>query len=176
MEPQLKSNRQRYYHHGQYHGRRQSYTGSTNSTLAVMPVLGVGLLLCGGSSQGNELLYDELIIILVPCVLFCSFSLSLPLSSSLDVGWKFTRAAREGNVQTMKRLLRSGIDVNCRHPLGWTALHTAVVNANWPVIEFLIENGVDINGKDEFSSAQRMAAQEKVSSTQGMYSKTCIPS
>ena len=25
-------------------------------------------------------------------------------------------------------LLQSGVDVNCRHPLGWTALHTAVMN------------------------------------------------
>lgn len=69
----------------------------------------------------------------------------------------------------MERLLKSGVDVNCRHPLGWTALHTAVINATWPVIEFLVNNGVDINSKDEFSSAPRMAAQERVSSTQGVY-------
>ena len=82
----------------------------------------------------------------------------------------------------MKRLLKSGIDVNCRHPLGWTALHTAVINANWPVIEFLVDNGVDMNSKDEFSSAPRMAAQERASSTQGiiyMYSGEnvvhCLP-
>ena len=69
----------------------------------------------------------------------------------------------------MKKLLKSGVDINCRHPLGWTALHTAVINSNWPVIEFLVDNGVDINSKDEFSSAPRMAAQERVSSTQGTY-------
>lgn len=69
----------------------------------------------------------------------------------------------------MKRLLKSGVDVNCRHPLGWTALHTAIVNANWPVVEFLVDNGVDINSKDEFSSAPRMAAQERAGSTQGIH-------
>lgn len=68
----------------------------------------------------------------------------------------------------MKKLLKSGVDVNSRHPLGWSALHTAVVNTNWPVIEFLVENGIDINAKDEFSSALRVAAQERVSTTQGM--------
>ena len=25
-------------------------------------------------------------------------------------------------------LVQSGVDVNCRHPLGWTALHAAVIN------------------------------------------------
>ena len=95
--------------------------------------------------------------------------LSLPPYTSLDDGLRFTRAAREGDIQAMKRLLKSGVDVNRRHPLGWTALHTAVVNANWPVVEFLVDNGVDINSKDEFSSAPRMAAQERASSTQGIY-------
>ena len=68
----------------------------------------------------------------------------------------------------MKRLLKSGVDINRRHPLGWTALHTAVVNANWPIVEFLVDNGVDVNSKDEFSSAPRMAAQERASSIRGI--------
>ena len=50
----------------------------------------------------------------------------------------------------MKKLLKSGVDINCRHPLGWSALHTAVVNTDWAVIEFLIENGADVNARDEF--------------------------
>ena len=117
----------------------------------------------------------ELIVILVPVLfpLYLSLSLSLSLSphslslSLLDEGWKFTRAAREGDIQAMKKLLKSGVDVNCRHPLGWSALHTAVINTNWPVVEFLVENGTDMNSKDEFSSAPRVATQERVSSTQG---------
>jgi ATP-dependent Clp protease ATP-binding subunit ClpB len=93
-------------------------------------------------------------------------------SLSLDGGWKFARASREGDIQSMQQLLKSGIDVNCRHPLGWTALHTAVINANQPVVEFLVDNGVDINSKDEFSSAPRMASQERTSSTRGMCATT----
>ena len=27
-----------------------------------------------------------------------------------------------------RRLLKGEVDVNCRHPLGWTALHAAVIN------------------------------------------------
>ena len=73
----------------------------------------------------------------------------------------------------MKKLLKSGVDINCRHPLGWSALHTAVVNTDWAVIEFLIENGADVNARDEFSSASRVAAQERVSSTRGTYDLIC---
>ena len=73
----------------------------------------------------------------------------------------------------MKKLLKSGVDVNCRHPLGWCALHTAVVNTDWPVIEFLVESGVDVNSKDEFSSAQRVAAHERASAIKGMLC-TCM--
>ena len=169
VEHQLKSSRHGYhYHSGQDHKHRQSHTSSaTASTISVIPMLGVGLLLCSSSRQGNGIL--QLFLIYYPS----SLPLSL-LSSTLDGGWKFTRAAREENIQTMKKLLKSGVDINCRHPLGWTALHTAVINTNWPVIEFLIKNGVDINSKDEFSSAPRMAAQERVNSTQGMHSSIML--
>ena len=43
---------------------------------------------------------------------------------------RFIVAAKEGDVSTLKHLLDSGVDVNCRHPLGWTALHTAVINGH----------------------------------------------
>jgi len=44
---------------------------------------------------------------------------------------RFIVAAKEGDLPTLRKLLSNGVDVNCRHPLGWTALHTAVVNSNW---------------------------------------------
>lgn len=33
-----------------------------------------------------------------------------------------------GSVLCFNRLLERGVDVNGRHPLGWTALHSAVIN------------------------------------------------
>ena len=80
---------------------------------------------------------------------------------------RFTVAAKDGDIKKMKRLLKSGVDVNCRHPLGWCAVHTAVVNTDWPVLEFLVQSAVDVNSKDDFSSAQRVAAQERVSANRG---------
>ncbi|KAL5460314.1 hypothetical protein EMCRGX_G033756 [Ephydatia muelleri] len=83
--------------------------------------------------------------------------------SSKDDETRFVVAAKEGDIDTLKSLLHRGVDINCRHPLGWTALHAAVVNQNWKVVKFLLEKGADMNVKDEFSSATRVAQQERVS-------------
>ena len=59
VEPLLQSSGHRYYHHGQYHRHRHSHshtdstTDSCDSTFGVIPLLGVGLLLCRNSSQGD---------------------------------------------------------------------------------------------------------------------------
>lgn len=59
VEPLLKSNGHGYYHYGQYrHRHSHSHTGSTtdSTTFAMIPMLGVGLLLCKNSSQGDRVL------------------------------------------------------------------------------------------------------------------------
>ena len=72
VEPLLQSSGHRYYHHGQYHRHRHSHshTGSTtDSTFGTIPLLGVGLLLCRNSSQGNKsavVMVVDLYNILVP--------------------------------------------------------------------------------------------------------------
>lgn len=81
---------------------------------------------------------------------------------------KFISAAKENDTKTLKKLLKKGIDVNCRHTFGWNALHTAVANGNQNAIKLLVEHGADVNAKDEFSSAHRIAAQERISSILGM--------
>lgn len=83
---------------------------------------------------------------------------------------RFVIAAKGGDLQLLKKLLGNGIDVNCRHSLGWNALHAAVVNGNWDAVQLLIENGADVNAKDEFSSARRIASQEGINSIMGKYS------
>ena len=98
---------------------------------------------------------------------------AIPLINNLtysDDGRQFTVAARNCDVKSMKKMLKAGVDINSRHPLGWSALHTAVINASWSVMEFLVENWADVNAKDDFSSASRVAAQERVSSSRGVAS------
>ena len=36
------------------------------------------------------------------------------------------------------RMIESGIDINERHPLGWTVLHVAAVNGNPRFSDFLV--------------------------------------
>lgn len=90
-------------------------------------------------------------------------------SSCTDEAEQFIVAAKENNLKALEKLLSSGVDVNCRHPLGWNALHAAVVNGNWAAIKLLVESGADINAKDEFSSALRIATQEGISNSRGIY-------
>ena len=40
------------------------------------------------------------------------------------------KCVKSGSLKEVERLLRAGVDVNRRHSLGWTALHTAIVGGN----------------------------------------------
>ncbi|CAK9826269.1 Caseinolytic peptidase B protein homolog [Anthophora retusa] len=63
---------------------------------------------------------------------------------------QFFRAAKYGNIPELVNILKNGIDVNIRHPLGWTALHLAAINARPEVIKLLLKYGADVNAQDEF--------------------------
>ena len=80
---------------------------------------------------------------------------------------RFLLAVKNDDRSSVRSFLKSGVDVNCRHPLGWCALHSAVINKNWEMLKHLIKEGADMNMKDEFSSATRVAHQERVHSSQG---------
>ncbi|XP_029165260.1 caseinolytic peptidase B protein homolog [Nylanderia fulva] len=67
------------------------------------------------------------------------------------------RAAQYGNISELKKAIIDGIDVNTRHPLGWTALHTAAINQKEEVIKILLQNGADVNAGDNFINVYRTA-------------------
>jgi len=54
-------------------------------------------------------------------------------------------AAREGDVESARKLVEAGADVNQQTEYGWTPLLTAVNNRNYAVAKLLIENGADVN-------------------------------
>lgn len=56
------------------------------------------------------------------------------------------------------------IDANTRHPLGWRPLHVAAVNGRYGVVEALIDAGADVDAKEEFSTAFRVARSQKMNS------------
>jgi ankyrin repeat protein len=49
------------------------------------------------------------------------------------------------------------VDVNLRHPLGWTPLLVAVINNKTDCVKYLLSKGADPNQSDEFTNVQSMA-------------------
>ncbi|XP_020293306.1 caseinolytic peptidase B protein homolog isoform X2 [Pseudomyrmex gracilis] len=73
---------------------------------------------------------------------------------------RFFRAAQYGNISELRKAIADGIDVNVRHPLGWTALHTAAINQKPDVIKILLESGADVNAEDRFVNVHRTAIEK----------------
>ncbi|XP_033215350.1 caseinolytic peptidase B protein homolog isoform X2 [Belonocnema kinseyi] len=73
---------------------------------------------------------------------------------------RFFRAAQYGNIPDLKKALADGMNVNSKHPLGWTALHVAAINGKSEVVKFLISNGADINAGDEFINVYKTAMEK----------------
>ncbi|XP_069129384.1 mitochondrial disaggregase-like [Argopecten irradians] len=91
--------------------------------------------------------------------------LFLPIAScydsSIDSHQNFLLAVRQGNVKEIERLLKSGIDVNKRHELGWTALHVAAINGNLRVVQLLLKAGADPSARDEYTNHITIARERR---------------
>lgn len=60
----------------------------------------------------------------------------------------FLAACAHGDLDEVTELLERGQDINTTNADGLTALHTAAIDGNYKVAEFLISNGININHKD----------------------------
>jgi ankyrin repeat protein len=56
-----------------------------------------------------------------------------------------TFAAREGDLESARKLLDAGADINQATEYGWTPLLTAVNNRNYKLALLLVERGADVN-------------------------------
>ena len=54
-------------------------------------------------------------------------------------------AAREGDLESARLLVKAGANINQQTEYGWTPLLTAVNNRNYRVAQFLIEQGANVN-------------------------------
>jgi ankyrin repeat protein/ppGpp synthetase/RelA/SpoT-type nucleotidyltranferase len=71
-----------------------------------------------------------------------------------EFGKRFPRimlenACMDGDLRTVKRLLKDGVDVNTKNELGQTALHVASLKGHDKVVEQLLKEGIDVNAKDD---------------------------
>ncbi|KRX80965.1 Caseinolytic peptidase B -like protein [Trichinella sp. T6] len=78
-------------------------------------------------------------------------------------------AARDDDERTIKKLLQSGVDPNERHFLGWTALHVASFHGSCKALKVLLENGADVNTKDNFSNVQTVSRDMRISFLEALF-------
>jgi ankyrin repeat protein len=57
-------------------------------------------------------------------------------------------AAKQGDVEQVKDLMRRGADVGARSEKGKTALHYAAANGHVEVVKFLLTNGAEVDARD----------------------------
>jgi len=55
------------------------------------------------------------------------------------------RAARDGDIEEMARLVASGSDMNLFDDISWTPLHYAVDNQRYKAAQWLLDHGSDVN-------------------------------
>jgi ankyrin repeat protein len=59
------------------------------------------------------------------------------------------RAAEEGNIQEIERLILSGYDINLFDDIGQTPLHRAVLSGQHEAVQVLLRQGADVNANDD---------------------------
>ncbi|MDF3047405.1 MAG: hypothetical protein K0R73_523 [Candidatus Midichloriaceae bacterium] len=60
---------------------------------------------------------------------------------------QFFSAIKKNDLELIKKLLESGVDINCKNYFGETPLIALIPKFNEEIFEFLLENGADINAK-----------------------------
>jgi ankyrin repeat protein len=79
----------------------------------------------------------------------------LPLASMDDI-WK--RAITSGDLDTVRRLLRAGVDVNARDRYGQTGLMLAAHHGQTEIVEELLAAGADLNPTAKYNLTALMLA------------------
>ena len=74
----------------------------------------------------------------------------------MDADWK--RAVTHGDVEAVRKLLRSGLDVNARDRYGQTALMMAAHAGHREMVETLVESGADLNATAKYKLSALMLA------------------
>ncbi|HTG14366.1 MAG TPA: TonB family protein [Blastocatellia bacterium] len=92
----------------------------------------------------------------VECVKDGGFS-AMPAQDDTDIT-ALMRAARDGEINDIEKLLKHGVDVNAMDSSGWTALIYASARGDPKSVKLLLKANADANAKDEGGYTALMAA------------------
>ncbi|XP_055330819.1 caseinolytic peptidase B protein homolog [Paramacrobiotus metropolitanus] len=67
-----------------------------------------------------------------------------------------------GEETALSSMIKSGIDVNCRHRYGWTPLHLAAVRGRARMVDLLVKAGARIDAPDTFTNVYKIAESQNV--------------
>lgn len=65
-------------------------------------------------------------------------------------------------------LIKNGVDVNARHPLGWTPLMVATINRHFDIVKLLVKNGANPNVGDNYINPHRTSQEKGLHAIEGM--------
>ncbi len=94
------------------------------------------------------------------CLLTTLLTTGFTAQNSEDQGMQLHQAVVSGDLQQVKSLISSGVDINTNNQLNWTPLHTAIRNNRIEIVKFLLENGVDIDAVDSWGQTALQFAVE----------------
>ena len=84
---------------------------------------------------------------------------------------RFFKAVKHGNLSSVSQYLKSGIDPNAKHELGWSSIHVAAVNKQSDILKILLENGANPDATDDFVNIYQTAREHKMQSLDVMVAR-----
>ena len=82
-------------------------------------------------------------------------------NAPLDATGQLMSAAQSGDLETIKLLLKNGVEINAKDNAGYTALTWAAVEGQTNVVKLLLDKGADFNAKDTKGFTTLMIASEQ---------------
>lgn len=124
------------------------FNKNQNRFTKLAAVLGLTLALCNSPDMTGKSYILFCNIVLITKYECCPIIFTAP---------KLLKAAQQGNMTELNFLLKDKIDLDVRHPLGWTPLMAAAVNGKTNAVLALLKAGAQPNLQEEFMSVHKTA-------------------